>query len=117
MKKILIAVALCAPLMAKAPQHEMETGKVISQTIGAAQAGAYAGPLGTGAVALPLYRRSNIVVIDIPGHRLTWTEIGRKMIVLPVNGQIQFYREGRAFIVLDDDSHKHKFGILGDTLQ
>ena len=96
-------------------QHTMERAKVISQELNSSQAGTYAAPIGTATVAVPIYRRSNIVTVETDAYRLEWIEKGNKPVILPVNGSIEFYRDGDWFIVLDSKRNKHKFGLVGMT--
>ena len=96
-------------------EHKMEHGKVISQNLSSSQAGTYAAPIGTATVAVPIYRSSNIVVIETDDYRYEWNESGRKPLILPLNGLIEFYRDGGWFIVLDSKHKKHKFALVGMT--
>jgi hypothetical protein len=96
-------------------QHNWERGKVIAQDLSSSPAGTYAAPIGTATVAVPIYRRSNAVVIETDNYRYEWSEVGRKMVILPVNGFVDFYRDGNWFIVLDSRHKKHKFALVGMT--
>jgi hypothetical protein len=98
-------------------QPNWEKAKVLSQVMGSAQAGAYAAPMGTGVIAVPVYRRTNNVTVETATHRLEWSESGRSTIVLPVNGTIEFYRDSDWFIVLDSKKKKHKFALVGMTVK
>ena len=69
-------------------------------------------PLGSGVVGVPITRRSNIVVLETAKARLTWSEVGKNAIILPVNGTIEFYQDGDWFIVLDSKHKKHKFALV-----
>ena len=88
---------------------------MLSQGLGSEAAGAYASPMGRGAIAVPLYRRSNIVTVETADYRYQWAEVGRKLVILPVNGEVRFYRDGKFFIVLDMEKKKHKFAVIGIT--
>ncbi len=96
-------------------QHNWERGKVIAQDLSSSPAGTYAAPIGTATVAVPIYRRSNVVVIETDAYRYEWSEVGRKPLILPVNGFVDFYRNGDWFIVLDSKHKKHKFALVGMT--
>lgn len=37
------------------------------------------------------------------------------MLILPVNGFVDFYRDGNWFIVLDSKHKKYKFALVGMT--
>ncbi|MGO9240655.1 MAG: hypothetical protein ACLQBJ_07565 [Bryobacteraceae bacterium] len=107
------AALICA---AEKP-HNWQRAKVIYQKVGSYQAGAYAAPIGTAAIAVPIYRRSNVVVVETDTDRLEWSEAGRSTVILPVNGYIQFYRDGNWFIVVDSNKKKHKFALVGMTVK
>ena len=112
--RIVFALALlcfCVPAFAK-KHHEFQSAKVISQNIKSYNNGVAIVPLGTMVAGVPINRRSNIVVVETDKYRLTWSEVGRKAIVLPVNETIQFYRDGDWFIVLDSKEKKHKFALI-----
>lgn len=110
----LLPLLLCISAFSE-KEHEIEHGIVISQNLNSSPAGTYNAPIGTATVAVPIYRRSNIVVIETEEYRMQWTEAGTKPIILPVNGSIEFYRDGDWFIVLDSKHKKHKFGLAGMT--
>ena len=57
-------------------EHQMERGTVISQNINSSQAGVYNAPIGTASVAVPIYRRTNIVVVETEQYMLEWSESG-----------------------------------------
>lgn len=109
------AVLMAANCFGADKNINWESAKVISQDLNSEQAGTYAAPMGNGRVAVPLYRRSNIVVVETEQYRLQWAEIGRNAIILPVNDTIQFYRDGNWFIVLDAKHKKHKFTLTGQV--
>jgi len=124
MKVVLLVLMVVFILTASAPsaflaekEHIWERGKVISQQRGSDRAGAAAAPIGGMVVAVPLYRNWNIVVIEAEKYIYQWNEVGNKQIILPVNGEIQFYRDGDYFIVLDAKKNKHKFALVGMTLK
>ncbi|MGA7695462.1 MAG: hypothetical protein WCA76_10560 [Candidatus Sulfotelmatobacter sp.] len=104
------------PILAFAgDKHEIEHGRVISQDLNSSQAGTYNAPIGTASVSVPIYRRSNFVVVETDTYTYQWSEVGNKPIILPVNGDIEFYRDGDSFIVLDSKHKKHKFALVGMT--
>lgn len=113
----LFALTLLSPIFASSAkkQPNWERGKVISQNLTSSPAGTYAAPIGTATVAVPIYRSSNVVVIETDDYRYEWSEVGRKPLILPVNGFINFYRDGNWFIVLDSKHKKHKFALMGMT--
>ena len=104
---------LCAiPLAAK--KVPIQTAKVISQEIGSYNGGAAVVPFGGMLVGVPITRTSDIVVWETASQRLTLSEAitRRGAIVLPVNGTVQFYQDGKWFIVLDSVRKKHKFSLV-----
>jgi hypothetical protein len=119
MKQRLLFPALIVALMPPCSGQKAitwESGTVLSQQIGSGTAGAYATPIGRGAIAAPLYQRTNDVVIATPTFTYQWREKpGRKLIVLAVNSTVQFYRDGNWFVVLDSEHSKHQFTLLGMT--
>lgn len=102
-----------------AEKHEQwETATVISQNLGSSQAGTYTGSLGGGIATVPINLRSNIVVVDTGAYRYTWQEFTRSpnwhhFVVLTVNDEVKFYRDGQWFMVLDNQGKKHKFAVIG----
>ena len=100
------------PLRA-AEKHHWESAKVLSQSLNSQASGAMAAPIGNVVVALPIYRQSNIVMVETETHQLQWSEVGKQKVILPVNGMIQFYRDKNWFVVLDNKGKKHKFGLVG----
>lgn len=110
---LLACLVLCVPALAKSTP-ELRTAKVISQNIGIDNNGAAAMPVGTMLVAVPLRRRTNVVVIETTKADVTLSELGngKHVIVLPVNGTVQFYRDGEKVIILDSKGKKHKFAIV-----
>jgi hypothetical protein len=96
-------------------KHQWESARVISQDVNSSQAGTYNAPIGTASVSVPIYQRSNIVVVETDTYKYQWSEVGRKTIILPVNDSIEFYRDGNWFIVLDSNHKKHKFALVGMT--
>lgn len=114
MKTAAVFLTLAVTLLAEKP-HAGETAKVISQNLGSEQAGAYAAPIGGGAVAVPLYRRWNVVVVETEQYRYEWHEQGRSAIILTLNDDVRFYRDGNWFIVLDSNNKKHKFALTSSV--
>jgi len=110
----IVVLLLSSSLLAEKP-HPWETARVISQNMGSQRAGAYATPLGTGAIAVPLYRRWNVVVVETDQYKYQWQEQGRNLIVLNVNEDVHFYRDGNWFIVLDSKNKKHKFALTSSA--
>jgi hypothetical protein len=108
-----VFLSICA--FAGGKENEMERAKVISQDLNSSAAGTYTAPVGTARVSVPVYRRSNIVVVQTSSYEYQWSESGNKTIILPVNGEIEFYRDGNWFIVLDSKNKKHKFALVGMT--
>ena len=95
------------------PMPRLEHGIVISQDLSNAKVGAMLVPIGTSIVGAPIYRRSNIVVVKVDNIQYTWAESGKRTIVLLVNAEIEFYREGNWFIVSDSEGNQHKFSLIG----
>lgn len=112
-----MTILLAASAVANAAKQPIiwQTGTIISQDLNSSPAGVYAAPIGTARVAVPIYRTSNIVVVDTPKVIFRWSEVGRRPIVLTVNGRVDFYQDGDWFIVLDTKHRKHKFSIIGAT--
>jgi len=109
----IVVLLLTSALFAEKP-HVWETAKVISQNLGSERAGAYAAPIGNGAVAIPLYRQWNSVAVETDQYIYQWQEArGSRPVILPVNDKIMFYRDGDWFVVLDSKNKKHKFGLVG----
>jgi hypothetical protein len=95
---------------------QWEQAKVVSQDLNSSQAGTYNAPIGNASVSVPIYRRSNIVVVETDTYQYQWSEVGKKPIILPVNDTIMFYRDGDSFIVMDaKNNKKHKFALVGMT--
>jgi hypothetical protein len=113
MRLTIIVVVFVITLCAAEKPRAWETARVISQDLNTQQAGTYSGPLGNGTVAVPVYRRSNHVIVETDNYRFGWDEIGRTPLILPVNEQIRFYRDGKFFVVLDSENKKHKFVLSG----
>ena len=116
MKRSILAVILgccCAGAYGRKPVP-IQTAKVVSQEIGSYNAGAAVIPIGTMLAGVPITRVSDVVVVETAQYRLTWQEqmTRRGPVVLPVNGTVQFYQDGRFFIVLDAAHKKHKFAVL-----
>jgi len=114
---LLLATSSCASVTAEKP-HQWETARVVSQNLGSSPAGVYSAPVGTGSIAAPIYLRSNIVVVDTGDYRYTWQEFTRSpnwhhFVVLTVNDEVKFYRDGQWFVVLDSRGKKHKFALIG----
>src|SRR6185312_7952530 len=111
---ILAAALLSLSLPAFGKTHEVHTAKVISQNIGSSDRGIAAMPIGTMLVGVPISRRSDVVIVETSKARMTWAEriTGRGPIVLPVNGDIQFYQDGNWMVVLDAKHKKHKFAVV-----
>jgi hypothetical protein len=98
--------------------HQWETATVISQNLGSRPAGIYSGPAGEGQAVIPINLRSNIVVVETGAYRYTWQEFTRSpnwhhFVVLTVNDDVKFYRDGQWFMVLDSQGKKHKFTLIG----
>lgn len=113
MKALALLFLCCLPAVAK-PNPPMEGAKVISQDLETENRGTAVMPIGTGVIGVPIYRRSNIVVVETEHERITWLESGngKNVIILPVNGVIEFYRDGSLFVVTDLKGKKHKFGLV-----
>ncbi|MHB1744269.1 MAG: hypothetical protein ACYCRE_05795 [Acidobacteriaceae bacterium] len=114
MKSTILALCLlCLSLPSSA--HKLiayQSAKVISQDLDTNNAGQAMVPLGNMLFDVPITRWSNVVVVQAGDMRLTWLEVGRISLVLPVNHTIQFYRDGKWYIVLDVNRKKHKFTLV-----
>lgn len=114
--RFVLPILLLLSLFAAAgDEHQWEQARVISQDLNSSQAGTYNAPIGNASVSVPIYRRSNIVVVETDTYQYQWSEVGRKTIILPVNDVIDFYRDGNWFIVQDTNHKKHKFALVGMT--
>jgi hypothetical protein len=112
---LVLLFAACGYAATK-PSPALEHGVVISQDITTTRNGVYAAPIGTAAIAVPIYGRSNVVVVDTGSTRYTWSEATRRgTIILTVNAQVEFYRDGDWFVVLDSKGGKHRFALIGAT--
>ncbi|MDR5726639.1 MAG: hypothetical protein RB191_04130 [Terriglobia bacterium] len=116
MKALLLSICLvwsCVPALA-GKVVPLQSARVISQEIGSYNNGAAVVPYGNMLFAAPIRRQSNIVVVETARHRLTWSESprDRHTLVLSVNDTIQFYYDGKWFIVLDSKHKKHKFALV-----
>lgn len=114
---LMMTTSVC--LMAE-NSHQWETATVVSQILGSNRAGVYVGPLGAGSIAAPINIRSNMVVVETEQYRYRWQEFTRSpnwhhFIVLTVNDEVKFYRDGQWFVVLDNQNKKHKFTLIGAT--
>lgn len=59
-------------------------------------------------------------MVEKGDYRYTWEEFTRSpnwhhFVVLTVNDQVKFYRDGRWFVVLDSQGDKHKFTLIAAT--
>jgi hypothetical protein len=95
----LVLLATCAAVMAE-QSHQWKTATVISQK---------------------LTSDSNTVAVITGAHSYVWQEVTRNpdshhFIVLvhdqTVHDQVKFYRDGRWFVILDDQGEKHKFRLI-----
>ena len=108
-----LLVVFALPALSAEKPHAWETAKVISQELNSSRAGTYVGPLGGGSIAAPLYRRTNHVILETATYRFGLDEVGRSPLILAVNDDVMFYRDGKWFIMLDAEGKKHKFGLTG----
>jgi hypothetical protein len=111
MRKLMPLMLLCLSITALAEKKPIiwENAKVIFQKISSRDSGIVAIPMGTMVTAVPIQKTYNVVVVETEMYRFEWQEKGNKFITLPVNGEIQFYRDKDLFIVLDSSRKKHKF--------
>ena len=58
----------------------------------------------------------NRITIQTTTQVLDWWEIGTKPLAFPVNGFIQFYRDGDLYVVLDKKGKKHRFAVVVNSL-
>ena len=93
----------------------MEHAKVISQNLSSSPGGTYNAPIGNSTIAVPIYRKRNVVVLETNEYLYELSESGGNMLILPVNGSIEFYRDGDWFVLLDSKHKKHKFALVGMT--
>lgn len=62
-----------------------------------------------------MIKQENRVIVETSTYRYEWLETAHSVVILPVNGRIQFYQDGKFFVVLDDENHKHKFELQSVT--
>jgi hypothetical protein len=113
-KAVIFALALAAGV-AQAKEPVWHTARVLAQNYESSPSGAYyAGPLGAGVIGVPIMRQSNVVDLSTDQYTMRLIEnIGTHgYIVLPVNAEVRFYRDGNKFVIVDDGGKKHKFGVL-----
>jgi len=115
MRIVLITLLFACPVLFGGGKRPVlwERGKVLAQDLGGDRAGVYAGRVGAGVAAVPLYRSWNRITVETDTQIYEWQEVGRARIVVAVNGYIPFYREGNFFILLDTGRKKHKFLLTG----
>lgn len=107
---------LCLTALAEAEKvRDWEMAKVISQKVGSDAAGAYAAPIGSAVVAVPIYRRWSFVVVETEHYRYQWQERPGKTLIFNVNEFVRFYRDGDWFVVLDSKNNKHKFALVSSV--
>ena len=123
MKKVLVVlIAGLAALPAWAKKNQpvpLQTGTVISQEIGAYKAGTAIAPIGTMLIGAPIMRVSDIVVVETPTVRMTWSEYlpqRKKPVVMTVNGPVQFYQDKGWFVVFDTAQKPHRFTLTHEEL-
>lgn len=113
-----LLILACCPVYSHAKdKHPLQTASVLSQQVNPDQ-------VDSGLMTnTPLVRYSSLVEIETAQERMTWSEVStykfgttstdvRFPIPLPVNGTIQFYRDGNFCIVRDEGGKKHKFLIV-----
>lgn len=110
---LLLSLLAFVPASRAADKRDWRTARVISQNISSSTAGTYAMPVGTAVIAVPIRRMSNVVVVETPHDRMTWVELGGKVIILSVNEDVRYYMDGEHFVVLDSKGKKHKFALVG----
>lgn len=110
MKLALLAVTLCLALPAAARKPPVShSAKVISQDLESYDNGTAMLPVGSILAAVPMRGVSNIVVLQSDRYRLTLRQVDRKTLILVVNSTVQYYMDGKWFIILDNRKKKHKF--------
>lgn len=65
---------------------------------------------------MPMKRKVNVVVLETREYKYELQESGPKPLVVPVNGEVQFYRDGDSVFIQDSKNKKHKFHLTGQTL-
>lgn len=114
----LVMLLLAVPRILAEKPHPWETGVVVSQNLGSQAAGVYGAPMGNATIAAPIYLKTNILVVETQQYQYRLQEFTRSpnfhhFLVLVVNDDVRFYRDGSWFIVLDNDNKKHKFTLIG----
>lgn len=114
MRACLLSLLLFVSIGVLAAEKQLETAKVISQSIEASRGGAAAMPIGTMIVAVPIMQRTNTVIVETETVRMTWIEKPReRILILAEGGTVEFYRDKNWFVVTDVDGKKHHFGLFG----
>ncbi len=108
---MLALLSICGVVLAKKP-IQWEVGHVVSQDMSSQNGGVATVPYGGAIITVPIRTSSNTAVVDVGNMRYMWAEVGNKRIVLIVNSDVQFYRDGNWFIVLDTKGGKHKFSVM-----
>jgi hypothetical protein len=98
--------------MPKEKPCNWQPAKVVSQNIGAENHGMATVPVGTILATVPMNRTVNSVEIETVRYRIGLVEIVRKhFLILPVNGDIGFCRDGDHILLMDSHRKLHKFGV------
>ncbi len=129
MKDCLLAVCLLGFALPGSAKNSMplQSAKVISQKIDSFNDGARVMTMGDAMTGHPPVDASSTVVIETANSRLTlvetiharvsWIQKRPSALVLPVNGTIQFYRDGNWLVILDPNHKKHRFEIVHEEIR
>ena len=112
LNKLILLTCVWVGTAFSAEKHHWEAAKVVSQDLSKELNGAYAIPLGSGGIAKPLYHHSNVIVLTNGKFIYTLSEHGKSFLIVTVNGEAHFYRDGDWFIMLDAHERKHKFSLI-----
>ena len=107
---VLILTCFAVPAFCEKPR-KMEKAKVVWQNIFTQQNGSALVPVAGMAIEVPLRQRTNFVMIKTEVYQYALQEVTDHFIILPVLGMIEFYRDGKYFVILDEQGKKHKFVV------
>lgn len=107
-----VSVLAAFALSAVAEKSQLlEIGHVVSQEVRQITEGSYTRPLGNGTVSQPIWRPSNVIVIDVGATRYTLSEYGIHPIKVSADGTLPFYRDKTVFVVTEGKK-KYRFTVI-----
>jgi hypothetical protein len=109
---VVILATLALPMSAE-KKIAWENCDVVAQNVTSGPAGIQAYGNGSYLNMRVVQKQWNNVEIETFDMRIKLLEVGRSILILPVNGIAQYYRDGDAYVFLDTKNHKHKFSLVG----